>query len=216
MKVIGYRRVSTAGQVDGEGLGVQTEKIEGWCHYQGLELVQIHEDAGLSGASMDRPGLQAALIMVTALGKDGALVVARIDRLGRNPIEVQVTLRDLLIAGVRVVAINDGIDTSSGMGACILKLLVSVLASFAELERDVIRSRLMDGRKQAKKEWRVYSCEPHLGFRVAGDGRTLVSSPRERAWHWTRRSSARSKNLGQAVIGGLRAPQTSCAGDCAS
>jgi len=101
MQVIGYRRVSTVGQVDGEGLGVQTEKIEGWCRYQGLDLVQTHEDAGLSGANMDRPGLQAALAQVTALGKDGVLVAARLDRLGRNAIEVQVTLRDLLASGVQ-------------------------------------------------------------------------------------------------------------------
>jgi putative DNA-invertase from lambdoid prophage Rac len=106
-------------------------------------------------------------------------VAARLDRLGRNAIEVQVTLRDLLASGVRVVAINDGIDTASGMGASILKLLVSILASFAELERDVIRSRLMDGRKRAKKEGRIYSCEPHLGLHVHGDGATLVDAPEE-------------------------------------
>ncbi len=179
MQAIGYRRVSTAGQIDGEGLGVQTQKIEGWCKFQNLDLIGIYEDAGMSGANMNRPGLQDALSTVTTLGKEGVLVVGRLDRLGRNAIEVQTTLRDLLNAGVRVVAIGDGIDTSSGMGASILKLLISILSSFAELERDVIRTRLLDGRQRAKSENRVYSCEPQIGLRVADDGRTLVESSTE-------------------------------------
>lgn len=122
---------------------------------------------------MDRPGLRAALTQVTELGNAGTLVVARLDRLGRNPIEVQVTLRDLLEKGVRVVAIGDGIDTASWMGASIVKLLVSILASFAQLEREVIKSRLMDGRRRAKRERRVYAVEPHLGLRAGEMGAPL-------------------------------------------
>jgi DNA invertase Pin-like site-specific DNA recombinase len=74
-----------------------------------------------------RPGLQEALRRVLELGKDGVLCVARLDRVGRNAIEVQVVLRDLLDAGVRVVAIGDSIDTSSGMGRSILRLLMKSL-----------------------------------------------------------------------------------------
>lgn len=195
MKAIGYVRVSTLGQVDGEGLGVQRDKIVGWCRYQQVELVEIKEDAGVSGASMDRPGLQDALARVHELGREGILVVARLDRLGRNAIETQVALRDLLDRGVRVVAIGDGIDTASGMGASILKLLVSILASFAELERDVIRTRLMDGRRRARQERRVYAAEPHLGLRVHDDGETLVDAPEELA---AIRRAAELRRLGQS------------------
>ena len=102
-----------------------------------------------------------------------------LDRLGRNSIEVQVTLRDLLDSGVRVVAIGDGIDTSSGMGASIVKLLVSILSSFAELERDLIKSRLLDGRLRARHDRRVYSAEPILGLHVNEDGKTLSYCPEE-------------------------------------
>jgi DNA invertase Pin-like site-specific DNA recombinase len=179
MKAIGYIRVSTIGQVDGEGLGVQRDKIAGWCRYQQVELAEVYEDAGISGASMDRPGLQQGLARVLELGDQGVFVVARLDRLGRNAIEVQVTLRDLLARGVRVVAIADGIDTSSGMGSSIVKLLVSILSSFAELEREVIRTRLLDGRKRARQERRVYAAEPHLGLRVHDDGETLVEATEE-------------------------------------
>ena len=154
-QAIGYRRCSTLGQVDGEGLGVQSDKIEGWCRLQAFDLVRIEEDAGISGARMNRPGLQRALGAVLALGRDGVLVVARLDRLGRSAIDVQVTLRTLMDADVRVVAINDGIDTGSGMGNAIVKLLVGILSTFGELEREIIRTRLLDGRGRASRENRV-------------------------------------------------------------
>jgi site-specific DNA recombinase len=180
-QAIGYRRCSTVGQVDGEGLGVQSDKIEGWCRLQGLDLVRIEEDAGLSGATLNRPGLQRALDGVLALGRDGVLVVARLDRLGRSAIDVQVTLRTLMDANVRVVAINDGIDTGSGMGSAIVKLLVGILSTFGELEREIIRTRLLDGRRRASRENRVYASEPAFGRRVAEDGRTLLADAGERA-----------------------------------
>lgn len=181
IQAIGYRRCSTVGQVDGEGLGVQSEKIDGWCRLQGLELVRIDEDAGISGATLNRPGLQRALEGVLALGRDGVLVVARLDRLGRSAIDVQVTVRTLMDADVRVVAINDGIDTGSGMGSAIVRLLVGILSTFAELERDVIKTRLLDGRRRASRENRVYASEPAFGRRVGVDGRTLVTDPVEEA-----------------------------------
>ena len=84
-------------------------------------------------------------------------------------------------ADVRVVAINDGIDTGSGMGSAIVRLLVGILSTFAELEREVIKTRLLDGRRRASRENRVYASEPAFGRRVAEDGRTLLPDPGEEA-----------------------------------
>jgi DNA invertase Pin-like site-specific DNA recombinase len=182
MEAYGYVRVSTIGQVDGEGLGVQRDRIESWCSYQRVPLKGLFEDAGISGASTDnRPGFIEAISKVLELGERAVFVVSKLDRLGRNSIDVQRTLASLIEAGVRVVAINDGVDSGSGMGNSILKLLTTILASFAELEKDVIRSRLMDGRKRADKGNRVYSSEPRYGRRVGEDGSTLVEVPEELA-----------------------------------
>jgi DNA invertase Pin-like site-specific DNA recombinase len=128
------------------------------------------------------------------------LVVAKLDRLGRNSIEVQIVLKQLTDAGVRVVAIGDGLDSASGMGASILKLLVSILASFAELEREVIRVRLLDGRLRAKSDKRVYSSEPQLGLQVSDDGRNLVISTGELA-AIDRARTLREQGLSYRVIG---------------
>ncbi len=111
-------------------------------------------------------------------GPGSVLVVYRLDRLGRNAIDVQETLAVLLAAGVRVVALADGVDSASGMGGALLKLLTSILATFAELEREAIVSRLQDGRKHAKARGRNYSREAAYGARNGEDG-TLVADVNE-------------------------------------
>ena len=66
----GYVRVSTLTQCEnGDGLGAQRDRISAWCQYQGIIQAEIHEDAGISGASTDnRPGLRAALRAVLNVG----------------------------------------------------------------------------------------------------------------------------------------------------
>jgi DNA invertase Pin-like site-specific DNA recombinase len=171
--VIGYVRVSTLSQVaEGDGLGVQRDRITAFCSYQGLGEPQIEEDAGISGASTDnRPALRRALRMVLEGGPGSVLLVYKLDRLGRNAIDVQEALAVLLDAGVRVVALADGIDSASGMGAALLKLLTGILATFAELEKESIRTRLLDGRRRADQSDRPYASEPRYGRRVAGEKR---------------------------------------------
>ena len=174
----GYVRVSTVAQVeDGQGLAVQRDRIAAWCAYQGVDLAEVYEDAGVSGSiGVDgRDGLRAALRAVLERGPDAVLCVYRLDRLGRSAIDTQETIALLLDAGVRVVSIADGVDSASGMGAALLKLLTSILATFAEMEKEAIRTRLLDGRRRADADDRVYGSEPRYGRRVADpDEGTLV------------------------------------------
>lgn len=182
MKAIGYRRVSTTAQLEGEGLAIQRERIEAWCQYQGIELVAQFEDAGISGASTEnRPGFKSAIRGVLGLGKGAVLVVYKLDRLGRNALDVQENLAVLMDARVRVVSVADGLDSASGMGAALLKLLTGILAAFAELEKETICSRLLDGRRRADREGRRYGSEPRYGRRqLDGESKALVEAPDER------------------------------------
>jgi putative DNA-invertase from lambdoid prophage Rac len=166
----GYVRCSTLSQViDGDGLAVQREAIERWASYQSLRVAELAEDAGVSGANMSRPGLRRILRSALEHGSRAVLVTYKLDRLGRNAIDVQETLAVLLDAGVRVVSIADGVDSASGMGAALLKLLTSILATFAELEKEGIRTRLLDGRRRADATDRKYASEPRYGRREAGE-----------------------------------------------
>lgn len=184
--VVVYLRVSTLGQ--DTGLEIQRDKVLNWVRFQGLELQPelIFEDK-LSGASAERPGLKAALRAALQAaearqraGREEPVVLAvyKLDRLGRNAVDVQEALAVLLDAGVRVVALQDGVDSASGMGGALLKLLVSILSTFAELERETIRTRLLDGRRRADVEDKPYASEPRYGRAVGADGR-LHEAPAE-------------------------------------
>ncbi len=179
-RAIGYVRVSTAAQVaDGDGLAIQRTKIEAWTKYEGIELLSVEEDAGLSGSTTDRPGLRRALRAALELGSDAVLVCYRIDRIGRTAIDVQEILAVLLDAGVRVVSLADGVDSGSGMGAMVLSILTNTLATLSEAEKTAICSRLLDGRRRADAENRPYGREPRYGRRVLATEDRLVPADDE-------------------------------------
>jgi DNA invertase Pin-like site-specific DNA recombinase len=178
--VFGYVRVSTAEQaVNGHGLDMQRARIAAWANYQGLDQPRIFEDAAMSGVREDRPQFRAVLRAALQQGHDAILVCFKLDRLGRDALHVQETLALLIDAGVRVVAVADGLDTGSGMGASVVKLLVSMLSTFADLERDTIRTRLLEGRKRADANDRVYASEPRYGRQVREDESSLVAHAEE-------------------------------------
>lgn len=202
--VVAYTRVSTLGQ--DTGLEIQREKIQGWAKFQGLKLEPelVFEDR-LSGANDDRPGLKAALrgvLQAAAADKRGkereapVLVVYKLDRLGRNAVDVQEALAVLLDADVRVVALADGVDSTSGMGAALLKLLVSILSTFAELERETIRLRLLAGRERANGANRPYASEPAYGRRLV-DGVLLEHAGEVRAAARARELRDAGKSYGE-------------------
>lgn len=195
MKTISYVRVSTAGQVtDGDGLGVQREKIHAWVSIHAVGAVEEHEDAGISGSRTEnRPGLRAALQSALRAGRGSTLVVTKLDRLGRNALDVQETLALLLDAGVRVVSVLDGLDSASGLGSALLRGLVGLLGAFAEIERDAIRTRCILGRQKADREDRRYASEPRYGrLPIEPGGKELVLSEAEE------KVIARSKELRSA------------------
>ena len=184
--VFGYARVSTHGQCgkDGEGqssVEAQREKIASWATYKKLPVGLIDADEGISGAAMEnRPALRRVLRAAIGHGEGAVLVVYKLDRLGRNAIDVQETLAVLLDSKVRVVSTSEGIDSASDMGTALLKLLTSILSTFAELEKDSIRTRLLEGRKRANKNNRVYGREPSYGRKRAEDGeKALVPAGEE-------------------------------------
>lgn len=150
----------------GNGLEVQKAAIKRWAAYQGLPDPEMFADEGISGATTDnRPAFKEAVGRGLRCGTESVLVVYKLDRLGRSALDVQETLAVLLDAGVRVVCIADGVDSGNGMGATILRLLTSILSAFAELEKESIRTRLLDGKVRAKAEDRACGPCPPYGWK---------------------------------------------------
>ena len=137
MADVGYVRVSTAEQ----HLDLQQAAM------QKAGIAKVFEDHGVSGTLASRPGLDAARAFV----RDGdTFVVWKLDRLGRSAKHVLELIEDLAMKGVGFRSLTEGIDTTGPMG----KAMLTVLAAFNQLERDLIVERTNAGLAAAKAKGR--------------------------------------------------------------
>ena len=135
-KAIGYIRVSTEQQADdGVSLAAQRAKITAWCELNDYELVEIYEDAGISGKTVSkRPQLQAAL---AEMKKGMALVVYSLSRLARSTKNCIEIADELKATGSDLVSLTEKIDTSSAMG----EFFFTLIAALGQMERKVVGER---------------------------------------------------------------------------
>lgn len=131
---IGYARVST----DEQNLDLQLDALKD----AGCET--IYTDEGISGIAKKRDGLSEAL---SSVGKGDALVVWKLDRLGRSLGFLCSLIERFKDQGVGFQSLTDGIDTTTAGG----KLVFHIMGALAEFERDLIRDRTKAGMTAAKK-----------------------------------------------------------------
>ncbi|HEX4268886.1 MAG TPA: recombinase family protein [Steroidobacteraceae bacterium] len=139
-RVAAYTRVSTGGQ----DTAMQLADIRKLAALRHWEIVTTIEEKA-SGAKT-RPARQRLIAEAKAGGCD-AVVVWKLDRWGRSTVDVLTTVMELDAAGVAFVSVQDSIDMTTAQG----RLMVQLLAAFAEFERAQIRERVMAGLRHAKK-----------------------------------------------------------------
>ena len=133
----GYTRTSTKDKQDDD---LQRRALVD----AGVEDKQIFSDqVSGSKATSTRAGWQA---LDDRLRAGDELVVWRIDRIGRSMIDVITTVTSLLERGVAVRSVADGIDPSTREG----RLMLNLMATFAEYERELIQERVQAGVDAAK------------------------------------------------------------------
>jgi site-specific DNA recombinase len=147
-KAAAYVRVSTNSQkVDGESLSTQRSSIQDYCTSRGWELVNVYEDAGISGTKDDRPALQA-LLSAAQTGEIDAVIIRDLSRFGRSARDLLNNLQTLKDLGVTFVSIKEGIYGSGAYG----QLMLTILAAIAELEMEMITSRMKENRQEKRIE----------------------------------------------------------------
>jgi putative DNA-invertase from lambdoid prophage Rac len=136
-----YARVSTADQttdnqireVEAAGFKVDAKRV-------------IAETISGSTAAMQRPGFAR---LVDRLETGDVLIVTKLDRLGRNAMDVRATVEQLASEGVRVHCLAlGGVDLTSPAG----KMTMAVISAVAEFERDLLIERTQAGLSRAKSE----------------------------------------------------------------
>ena len=151
-RVFAYCRVSTFDQTTDN----QVREIDG-AGFKVTPLRTITETVSGSVPTAERKGFAQ---LVNKLEAGDVLVVTKLDRLGRNAMDVRATVEALTGLGVRVHCLAlGGVDLTSAAG----KMTMGVLAAVAEFERDLLIERTQSGLARAKAEGKLLGRPKALG-----------------------------------------------------
>ena len=171
MATYAYLRVSSEQQVQsGAGLDAQEDA----CRRVAGELASIYRDEGVSGKTgLDkRPAL---LDVIQQLSRGDTLIVAKRDRLGRDPLVIAMIESAVRRKGARIVsAAGEGTDSDSPTDI----LMRRMVDAFAEYERLIIGARTKAALQGKKVRGERVGSIPY-GYRVDGDGKTLIPDATE-------------------------------------
>ncbi len=153
--VAAYCRVSTLlGQTNDN----QLTPIREFCTARGFTLATEREycDQGISGAKERRPALDQ-LLADARRGKFKVIIVAALDRFGRNVKHLLTMLDELNALGVKFISLRENIDLSTPQG----QLIMTVLAAFSQLEREITRQRI----REALAARKIMAAQTNSGWR---------------------------------------------------
>lgn len=139
-------------QLDGYSLEAQKEVIEKEAAHRGMKIIGEYSDEGKSGKNIKgRPEFQKMLNDIARLKGDERpdyVIVFKLSRFGRNAADTLNSLQYMEDYGVHLLCVKDSIDSAGATG----KLMISVLAAVAEIERENIKEQTMAGREQKARD----------------------------------------------------------------
>jgi len=148
---------------------IASQKPEGW-----VAMDERYDDGGISGATLERPALERLLADIEA-GRIDIVVVYKIDRLSRSLMDFAKLIGVLEAHGVTFVSITQQFNTTTPMG----RLILNILLSFAQFEREVTAERIRDKVAASRRKGMWMGGHPPLGYDVVN--RKLVVNTKEAA-----------------------------------
>jgi site-specific DNA recombinase len=173
-----YTRKSSEEGLDQDfnSLDAQREACEAYIRSQASEgwrlIKTAYDDGGISGGTMERPGLQRLLTDIRQKQVD-VVVIYKVDRLSRSLMDFLKMIEEFDRLGVWVVAITQQFNTTTSMG----RLTLNILLSFAQFEREVTTERIRDKIAASKRKGMWMGGNLPLGYDV--EHRKLVVNPEE-------------------------------------
>jgi site-specific DNA recombinase len=175
-----YTRKSTEEGLEQEfnSLDAQRESAEAFVRSQAGEgwtcLPDRYDDGGFTGGNMERPALKRLLADVEA-GKVDAIVTYKVDRLSRSLLDFARMMQAFEQHQVSFVSVTQQFNTATSMG----RLVLNVLLSFAQFEREIIAERTRDKVAATRRKGKWSGGRPMLGFDVDPRGQRLCVNPEE-------------------------------------
>jgi len=148
---------------------IQSQRSEGW-----LCVDQKYDDGGFSGGNMDRPAMARLLAEIEA-GQVDCVVVYKVDRLSRSLLDFARLMDVFDKHNVSFVSVTQQFNTATSMG----RLMLNVLLSFAQFEREIISERTSDKMCAARRKGKWLGGPPILGYDVDREKHKLVVNREE-------------------------------------
>jgi site-specific DNA recombinase len=177
-----YTRKSTEEGLEQEfnSLDAQRESGEAYIKsqtHEGWECISTHyDDGGFTGGNMDRPALRRLLGDIEA-GKVNCVVVYKVDRLSRSLLDFAKMMETFEQHQISFVSVTQMFNTASSMG----RLVLNVLLSFAQFEREIISERTRDKIAATRRKGKWAGGHPLLGYDVDPERFKLIVNDDETA-----------------------------------
>lgn len=146
---------------------IASQRAEGW-----IPVADDYDDAAFSGGNMERPALRRLMADIEA-GKIDVVVIYKIDRLTRSLADFSKMVEVFERYGVSFVSVTQQFNTTTSMG----RLMLNILLSFAQFEREVTGERIRDKIAASKRKGMWMGGVPPLGYDV--ENRRLVPNQNE-------------------------------------
>jgi site-specific DNA recombinase len=150
---------------------IRSQASEGWTC-----LPERYDDGGFTGANTDRPALQRLLADIEE-GKIDRVVCYKVDRLSRSLLDFAQMMQTFEKYGVGFVSVTQSFDSATSMG----RLVLNVLLSFAQFEREIISERTRDKVAATRRKGKWSGGRPPLGYDIDPHGYKLVVNEEEAA-----------------------------------
>jgi putative DNA-invertase from lambdoid prophage Rac len=173
MRVALYCRVSTADQ----NCEMQLRELREYAKTRKWRITAEYVDTGWSGTKANRPELNRLLRDARSRRLDTVLVW-KLDRWGRSIRDSINSIQELVGLGVRFIAVTQNLDTDESNPMS--RFMLHIMAAFAELEREIIRERVVAGVKAARANGKRLG-RPQRVFR-----RDEALRLRNEGWSWRR------------------------------
>lgn len=173
-----YTRVSDDERLDQEFSSLDAQREAGEYHikaqaYAGWTVLpDRYDDGGFSAKDLHRPAAKRLLQDIKA-GKIDVVVVYKIDRMSRNMFDFVDLMKLFEQHNVTFVSVTQHFNTETAMG----KLILNILQSFAQFEREMTAERIRDKFAASKMKGMWMGGPPPLGYDVAD--RKLITNPKE-------------------------------------
>lgn len=135
-----YVRVST----DMQSTELQEQSLREYCKHRGWGEITVYRDEGKTGTNGNRPALKELMTACRSRSIDIVLCI-KLDRLFRSLSGLIATLKEFEDLGVKFVCQKDQIDLTTSSG----RLMVQIIAAFAEFESSIIKERVTSGVRAA-------------------------------------------------------------------